>query len=135
MPDPTKADFLLDPEIHYLNHGSFGACPRPVFDAYQRWQAELERRPVEFLGRRAADLMAASRAVLAGFLGAPADDVVYFPNPTTALNMVARNVARLSGEGGWRPRDGAAGQPTEPGAAATPASGCARRHPRGQRKR
>ena len=96
MSHPSKADFLLDPDIHFLNHGSFGACPRPVFEAYQRWQAELERQPVEFLGRRAADLLAESRAALAAYLGAAADDVVYFPNPTTAINMVARNVARLA---------------------------------------
>ena len=96
---PSKADFLLDPDIHFLNHGSFGACPRPVFEAYQRWQAELERQPVEFLGRRATDLLAESRAALAAYLGAAADDVVYFPNPTTAINMVARNVARLAVEG------------------------------------
>ena len=95
---PTKADFLLDPDIHFLNHGSFGACPRPVFEAYQRWQAELERQPVEFLGRRATDLLAASRAALAAYLGADTDDLVYFPNPTTAINMVARNVARLAAE-------------------------------------
>ena len=99
MSHPSKADFLLEPSIHFLNHGSFGACPRPVFEAYQRWQAELERQPVEFLGRRAADLLAESRAALAAYLGAAADDVVYFPNPTTAVNMVARNVARLAVEG------------------------------------
>jgi isopenicillin-N epimerase len=93
---PTKADFLLEPGIHFLNHGSFGACPRPVFEAYQRWQAELERQPVEFLGRRAADLLAESRAALAAYLGAAADDMIYFPNPTTAINVVARNVARLA---------------------------------------
>lgn len=89
-------DFLLDPDIHFLNHGSFGACPRPVFETYQRWQTELEWRPVEFLGRRANDLLAASRAALAAYLGVAADDVVYFPNPTTAINMAARNVARLA---------------------------------------
>ena len=44
-----KELFLLDPEVVYLNHGSFGACPRPVFEAYQRFQRELERQPVEFL--------------------------------------------------------------------------------------
>ena len=99
----SKADFLLDPGIYFLNHGSFGACPRPVFEAYQRWQAELERQPVEFLGRRATDLLAASRAALAAYLGAAADDVVYFPNPTTAINMVARNVVRLA-----RTKEGAA---------------------------
>ncbi|HEY8706288.1 MAG TPA: hypothetical protein VIL98_16165 [Gaiellaceae bacterium] len=37
--------FLLDPDV---NHGSFGACPRPVFERYQAWQLELEREPVNF---------------------------------------------------------------------------------------
>jgi isopenicillin-N epimerase len=103
---PSRADFLLDPDIHFLNHGSFGACPRPVFETYQRWQAELERQPVEFLGRRAPELLAKSRTALAAYLGAAADDVIYFPNPTTAINMVARNVARLAAEGdhGGSPR-------------------------------
>ena len=96
-----KAGFLLDPDIHFLNHGSFGACPRPVFAAYQRWQTELERQPVEFLGQRAADLLAESRAALALYLGAAADDLVYCPNPTTAINMVARNVARPGVAGEW----------------------------------
>ncbi len=86
--------FLLEPDIHFLNHGSFGACPRPVFEAYQRWQAELERQPVAFLGRCVTALLAESRAALAAYLGVRADDLVYFPNPTTALNMVARNLAR-----------------------------------------
>jgi len=45
----VKQLFLLDPDVVYLNHGSFGACPRPVFEAYQRYQRELERQPVEFL--------------------------------------------------------------------------------------
>src|SRR5262245_35291356 len=44
--------FLLRPDITFLNHGSFGACPVPVFATYQRWQRELEAEPVEFLGRR-----------------------------------------------------------------------------------
>jgi isopenicillin-N epimerase len=86
--------FILDPNIIFLNHGSFGACPRPVLEVYQNWQRELERQPVEFLGRRATQLMAESRARLAKFLGAETDEVVYFSNPTTAINMVARNLAQ-----------------------------------------
>lgn len=87
-----KEQFLLDPDIHFLNHGSYGACPRPVFEEYQRWQRELERQPVEFLGRRITGLMAEARAALAAYLGVDADEVVYFANPTTAVNMVARSL-------------------------------------------
>jgi isopenicillin-N epimerase len=98
MPPGFKAEFLLDPDIVFLNHGSFGACPRPVFEDYQHWQRELERNPVEFLNRRCRDLLASARAKLGAFLGAPADDVVYFPNPTTAANMIARSLRLEPGD-------------------------------------
>jgi len=84
--------FLLDPEIVFLNHGSFGAVPQPVFEAYQNWQRELERRPVEFLGRRATDLMAESRAILTDYLGTQRDNLVYVTNATQGVNIVARSL-------------------------------------------
>lgn len=84
--------FLLRPDIAFLNHGSFGACPRPVFEAYQELQLELERQPVLFLDREFRQRMAASREALATYLGATADDLVYVPNATTALNIVARSL-------------------------------------------
>jgi isopenicillin-N epimerase len=93
-----RQEFLLDPDVVYLNHGSFGACPRPVFDRYQAWQRELERQPVEFLGRRRNDLLAAARAPLAGYLGAGVDDVVYVSNVTTALNIAARSLPLEPGD-------------------------------------
>ena len=93
-----KKHFLLDPEITFLNHGSFGACPKPVFDVYQNWQLELERQPVEFLGRRAIPLLAESREKLAEYLNCAARDVVYFPNPTTAINMVVRSLDLQPGD-------------------------------------
>lgn len=93
-----KEHFLLDPEITFLNHGSFGACPKPVFDVYQRWQRELERRPVEFLGRRATPLLAEAREKLGKYLNCATDDLVYFPNPTTAINMVVRNLDLRPGD-------------------------------------
>lgn len=93
-----KDDFLIDPDVIFLNHGSFGACPRPVFEAYQYWQLELENQPVEFLGRRAPDLLASARNELGQFLKADADDVVYFTNPTTAINMVARSLDLQPGD-------------------------------------
>jgi len=93
-----RGEFLLRPEVVFLNHGSFGACPRPVFERYQAWQLELERQPVEFMGRRSRELMAEARAALAGYLGADADEVVYFPNVTVALNVVARSLRLEPGD-------------------------------------
>jgi isopenicillin-N epimerase len=84
--------YLLDPSITYLNHGSFGATPRSVFEKYQRWQRELEREPVEFLGRRFNDLMRDARAALATYIHTNADDIVYVPNATTGLNIVVRSL-------------------------------------------
>jgi len=82
--------FHLRPDVVFLNHGSFGACPRLVMDVYREWQLELERQPVEFLGRRFAGLMYDARKALAGFVGAAPDDLVYVTNATTGVNIVAR---------------------------------------------
>lgn len=87
-----RDEFLLDPDIVFLNHGSFGACPRKVFAVYQDWQRELERNPVEFLGRRSADLLLTARQRLAGYLGARADDLVFLTNATCGVNTVARSL-------------------------------------------
>jgi isopenicillin-N epimerase len=93
-----KSLFLLDPSVTFLNHGSFGATPKPVFDEYQRWQLELERQPVEFLGRRFAGLMAESRATLGTYLGTHADNLVYTQNVTISLNIVARSLDLGAGD-------------------------------------
>jgi len=102
VPTPTAAtlrdDMLLDPSVTFLNHGSFGATPRPVFEAYQRWQLELERQPVEFLGRRSDDLMDAARAPLARYLGADPESVAYVPNATHGVNVVARSMTFRPGD-------------------------------------
>src|SRR5574340_141848 len=93
-----KELFLLDPDIIFLNHGSFGACPRPVFEEYQRWQLELERQPVEFLHYRFADLIGGARQRLAAFVGADPRNLVYVTNATTGLNVVARSLALRPGD-------------------------------------
>src|SRR3972149_6078640 len=93
-----REQFLLRPDVVFLNHGSYGACPRPVFEAYQAWQLELERQPVEFMGRRFNDLMLAAREALGAYLGAAADDVVYVPSATTGLNIVAHSLPLEPGD-------------------------------------
>jgi len=95
-----REQFLLSPDVIYLNHGSFGACPRPVFEAYQKWQLKLEQHPVEFLDleRRLPDRMRQARAQLARYVGADTDDLVYVPNATTGLNIVARSLPLQPGD-------------------------------------
>lgn len=97
--EALRAEFLLDPDIVFLNHGSFGACPRPVFEVYQAWQRELERQPVALLGRRFPDLMRAARTHLARHVGCHPDDVVYVPNATHGVNIVAHALALGLGPG------------------------------------
>lgn len=60
-----RNQFLLRPDITYLNFGSFGACPRPVFEVYQRYQLELEQEPVQFIVETGPQYLAASRKALA----------------------------------------------------------------------
>ena len=90
--------FLLDPDLVFLNHGSYGACPAEVLAACHDWQRRMERNPVEFLGRRSAGLLREARAALAATLGADTDDLVFVPNATTAVNVVARSLALQPGD-------------------------------------
>jgi isopenicillin-N epimerase len=97
-PAQIRDEFLLDPDIVFLNHGSFGACPREIFARYQDWQLELERRPVEFLGRRLDGLLADARAALGAYVNADPDDIVFVQNATAGVNLAAWAVALQPGD-------------------------------------
>jgi isopenicillin-N epimerase len=96
--DNLARHFLLREDVTFLNHGSFGACPRPVFETYQGWQLELEQEPVEFLGRRLHDLLRVPREALAAELGCDANDIVGVPNATNGLNIVAQSLDLKPGD-------------------------------------
>ncbi|HLV98876.1 MAG TPA: aminotransferase class V-fold PLP-dependent enzyme [Ktedonobacterales bacterium] len=91
-------EYLLREGITFLNHGSYGACPRPVFEVYQRWQRELAAQPVEFLGRRLHDLLGSAREALAAYVGTAADNLVFVPNATHGMNIVARSLRLEPGD-------------------------------------
>jgi isopenicillin-N epimerase len=90
--DTIKDQFLLDPEVVFLNHGSFGAVPRVVFEAYQRWHSELEKQPVKFLGRDIFDHFRNARKRLGGYLGADPNCLVFIPNATFGVNLVTHSL-------------------------------------------
>lgn len=92
--------FLLDPEVRFLNHGSYGACPAEVFATYQAWQRQLERQPVAFLdpARGYGAWMRDTRVALGAELGADPDDLVGVQNATVGLNIVAQSLALQPGD-------------------------------------
>jgi len=90
--------FLLDPKIIFLNHGSFGATPKPVLETYQDWQRQLETQPVRFLSRELNEHLSHARQVLGTFLNADADDLVFIPNATYGVNTVARSLKLTPGD-------------------------------------
>jgi isopenicillin-N epimerase len=98
--DNLASLFLLDPDVTFLNHGSYGACPRPVFARYQAWQVQLERQPVAFLdpNRGLSGWMREARVAMAGQLGVDADDIVGLTNATEGLNIVAQSLHLQPGD-------------------------------------
>src|SRR5262245_41673186 len=90
--------WTIDPDVIYLNHGSFGACPRPVLEAQQELRARLEREPVDFMSRHWERRMDAARAELASFVGADPADLAFIPNATTGVNTILRSLHFAAGD-------------------------------------
>ncbi|HEX8563531.1 MAG TPA: aminotransferase class V-fold PLP-dependent enzyme [Flavobacterium sp.] len=93
-----KSEFLLDPSITYLNHGSFGACPKPIFEDYQKWQLELEREPVQFILKNGVNYLKESKSALARYVNCDPADFFFTANPTLAINTVMRSLDLKPGD-------------------------------------
>lgn len=93
-----KEQFLLKKEITYLNFGAYGACPRPIFDAYQNFQRELEEEPTLFINELGPEYLKKSRIALGKYLNCSADDVVYVTSPSYAVNLIAKSLQIKAGD-------------------------------------
>ena len=93
-----RGDFCLDEDVAFLNHGSFGATPRVVLAAQQRWRDAMERQPVRFMGRLLPPGLDAARAALAGFIGADPADLAFVENASAGVNSVLRSLAFAPGD-------------------------------------
>jgi isopenicillin-N epimerase len=89
----NKEYWLLDREITFLNHGSFGACPSPVLEAQTCFREQLEQEPLRFFMREFEPLLDNARNELAVFVGAGADELAFVPNATTGINAVLRSLS------------------------------------------
>jgi isopenicillin-N epimerase len=93
-----KSQFLLDPKITFLNHGSFGACPKPILENYQYWQLELEKQPVQFITKHQAGYLKTAKEALADYVGCAPEDFFFTANPTVAINTVMRSIKLEPGD-------------------------------------
>jgi isopenicillin-N epimerase len=97
-PVADPKDWLLEGDLVFLNHGSFGACPRPVLEIQRAWRDRLERQPLQFLVREVEPPLEAARTVLAQFVGADPADLVFVPNATHGVNTVLRSLTFRPGD-------------------------------------
>jgi isopenicillin-N epimerase len=98
MTSELAVHWTLDPSIDFLNHGSFGACPRVVLEAQQELRTRLEREPVLFMVRELEPLLDATRTALAEFVHAAPEDLVFVANATTGVNTVVRSLEFAPGD-------------------------------------
>lgn len=98
MPSPLFAQWLLDPAVTFLNHGSFGACPRAIVERQRALREEMERNPVAFLWRNLEGPLDASRAEVARLVSAPTETIAFVPNATSAVNAVLRSLEFAPGD-------------------------------------
>lgn len=96
--NPLKSLFLLNENVTFLNFGSFGAMPKPIFEKYQAFQLEMERDPVQFITVRVGQYLKKSREALGKYVGCNADDVVMVLNPSYAVNTIAKSMNLKPGD-------------------------------------
>src|SRR5207249_2190522 len=94
LPTPSsfRTKWALAPGTVFLNHGSFGACPKHILDLQSQLRREMEAEPVQFLWRRYEKRLEPARIELAKFIGAEPRDLVFVTNATTGINAVTRSL-------------------------------------------
>jgi isopenicillin-N epimerase len=98
VPSPFRRHWALKPGTVFLNHGSFGACPKPILKLQAEMRREMEAEPVQFLWRHYEERLEPSRVALAKFVGAKSRDVVFVTNATTGVNAVVRSLKLKRGD-------------------------------------
>ncbi|QDU82384.1 Isopenicillin N epimerase [Polystyrenella longa] len=90
---PWKKLWSLDPEVTYLNHGSFGPSPLPIQQAHQEHLQKIESQPSEFFFRTREEMLEQVTVRMAQFLGTKSDSLLLTSNATVAMNIVAQSLS------------------------------------------
>ncbi|MBS0189891.1 MAG: aminotransferase class V-fold PLP-dependent enzyme [Phycisphaerales bacterium] len=100
LPAPSSfaTRWTLDPTVVFLNHGSFGGCPREVLAEQTRIRAQMESEPVRFFVEELQDLMDRARDAVAGFVDCDWDCLAFLPNATTGVAVALESVGLQPGD-------------------------------------
>jgi isopenicillin-N epimerase len=98
MPSALARHWALDPEVTFLNHGSYGACPVEVLEVQREWRDRLERQPVKFMSRDLDGFLTEARRSVAEFVGASPEDLGFVANATGGINAVLRSLTFAPGD-------------------------------------
>lgn len=93
-----RMHWTLDPNVTFLNHGSFGACPKIVRDKQRDIQDQLEREPVAFFLEAYPEFLAQTKRSVAQFLDAPSESIAMVRNTTEGVNAILSSID-------WQPAD------------------------------
>lgn len=93
-----RSEWLLDPDVAFLNHGSFGATPRAVLAEQDRWRARMERHPTGFMTYELPVALRQAAAGLAAFVGCEAADLAFVENATAGCNAVLNSLRLSAGD-------------------------------------
>ena len=97
-PSALRRHWSLASDVVFLNHGSFGACPKPVLELQTELRQKMEATPVQFLWRNYEALLGPARAAVAKFVGARPRDLVFTTNATAGVNAVVRSLKLRRGD-------------------------------------
>jgi len=93
-----RSYWALKARTVFLNHGSFGACPKPILDLQAQLRRQMEAEPVQFLWRRYEERLEPARKIVAEFVGADPRDLVFVTNATAGVNAVLGSMRLRPGD-------------------------------------
>lgn len=95
---PARRHWLLEEGMAFLNHGAFGATPRRVLAAQDRWRLQMERQPLRFMMEEVIDAVRGAADELGAYVGAAGTDLAFVENTTDGVNAILRSLRFSPGD-------------------------------------